>query len=967
MRKTIILFLMVLSINIYPQINNYTCLDVEVSYHHPYPFSVDAVPLWITKNKIMVFYINEDADTIYSVKTTNRGLSWSHPVVQQIRQSGFKFAGLTAIKLESGRLILGWSILGDSMRLSISDDEGENWSQPLSLNGCGPTIFNQSNRFLKLSELDNNVVLLSYVGGDGQYSCFRKSYNGGLTWSDEDVFEFDQSDLRGIEQVSSDSLISIYLDRGIYSRWSTDGGISWGDSILIDSVKGLYNLPKVRMVKRENGSLILIYPLLQYLINHGVNGFDIFVKESNDGGRTWQNSYQITEYLGSDNCGDMAVYNDDVFVTFISERKPGIFYGVLGESIDGFTPPLLITTGRGEINFGDEEFEFYAEVVDDDGVKEVKAKMYETGVEINLYDDGLHNDSLANDNIYGNILPIESPADGGIAYAIDVNQITLPFNHEGILADVNVFSKSQKFQLEAEDIHQNFLIKETSVGIPIKGGGGSMAKYQEGSFLFSGGFWLSGYSNGTLWSNGVASATLVEDYVAGKVGADPQNSLNRIYVVSKNNTPYGYSWQNWKEAVSLGAEFYDGDRDGIYNPVDKNWNGTWDQNEDMPALIGDEIAWCVYNDGLPANQRRWESEPQGIEIRQTIFAANNPELENVVFIKYNILNTGTVSEILDSVYFGVWEDSDLGDHTDDKVGCDTLLNSGFYYNDEPDNSYGNNPPAFFSTLLQGPIVNTYNSVDTAKNNFGQQIGSQTFWDSKNLGITSHVFFIGGDPDLSDPNNAIQTRCYLEGKTRLCTIPNPCSFSYCEVLGGVNCAEVNPRFWASGDPVANVGWISRTAIDTRNLFSTGPFKLEKDKSQEIIIAYVIGRGNDPLNSITVARENVQRAIEEYESNFATMTYTPPAATNPVSSYVLYQNYPNPFNPNTTIRFELPEDGVVTIEVFDILGQKVKTILNEFKRADRYEVTFGSTGLASGIYIYQLRVNDYITSKKMVILK
>jgi len=152
-----------------------------------------------------------------------------------------------------------------------------------------------------------------------------------------------------------------------------------------------------------------------------------------------------------------------------------------------------------------------------------------------------------------------------------------------------------------------------------------------------------------------------------------------------------------------------------------------------------------------------------------------------------------------------------------------------------------------------------------------------------------------------------------------------------------------------------------------LVSTGPFLLEKDKPQEIIIAYVIGRGTDPLSSITVARENVQRAIQEYQSNFASMTYTPPSATNPVSSYVLYQNYPNPFNPTTTIRYELPQDGVVTIEVFDILGQKVKTIINEFQKADRYEVTLNFAGLASGVYIYQLRVNDFITSKKMVLLR
>ncbi len=67
------------------------------------------------------------------------------------------------------------------------------------------------------------------------------------------------------------------------------------------------------------------------------------------------------------------------------------------------------------------------------------------------------------------------------------------------------------------------------------------------------------------------------------------------------------------------------------------------------------------------------------------------------------------------------------------------------------------------------------------------------------------------------------------------------------------------------------------------------------------------------------------------------------------------------------YELPQDGMVTIEIFDILGQRVGTLINEYQKADRYEVTFSSVGLASGVYIYQLRVNDYISSKKMILLR
>ncbi len=62
--------------------------------------------------------------------------------------------------------------------------------------------------------------------------------------------------------------------------------------------------------------------------------------------------------------------------------------------------------------------------------------------------------------------------------------------------------------------------KETIAGLPISHGGGSGGKFDEGGFLFSGGFFLSGYSNGQMWSNAVASASLVEDYLPGKIGSD---------------------------------------------------------------------------------------------------------------------------------------------------------------------------------------------------------------------------------------------------------------------------------------------------------------------------------------------------------------------------------------------------------------------------------------------------------------
>ena len=95
---------------------------------------------------------------------------------------------------------------------------------------------------------------------------------------------------------------------------------------------------------------------------------------------------------------------------------------------------------------------------------------------------------------------------------------------------------------------------------------------------------------------------------------------------------------------------------------------------------------------------------------------------------------------------------------------------------------------------------------------------------------------------------------------------------------------------------------------------------------------------------------------------------------IKTYELEQNYPNPFNPSTTIRYQIPKEGMVTLKVYDILGAEVATLVNEEKIAGRYEVNFDASGhsgnvrnLASGVYIYRLQTNDYISVKKMIMLK
>lgn len=85
------------------------------------------------------------------------------------------------------------------------------------------------------------------------------------------------------------------------------------------------------------------------------------------------------------------------------------------------------------------------------------------------------------------------------------------------------------------------------------------------------------------------------------------------------------------------------------------------------------------------------------------------------------------------------------------------------------------------------------------------------------------------------------------------------------------------------------------------------------------------------------------------------------------FILEQNYPNPFNPTTVINWQVPTDGHQTLKVFDILGNEVATLVDEFRIAGNYDVTFNANGLSSGVYFYQLKTDVKVSTKQMQILK
>jgi hypothetical protein len=85
------------------------------------------------------------------------------------------------------------------------------------------------------------------------------------------------------------------------------------------------------------------------------------------------------------------------------------------------------------------------------------------------------------------------------------------------------------------------------------------------------------------------------------------------------------------------------------------------------------------------------------------------------------------------------------------------------------------------------------------------------------------------------------------------------------------------------------------------------------------------------------------------------------------YALQQNYPNPFNPSTKIRFTIPQASVVNLTVFNVIGEEVKALVNNYYEAGSHEVILNASNLTSGIYFVRMESGSFVSTRKITLLK
>ena len=477
------------------------------------------------------------------------------------------------------------------------------------------------------------------------------------------------------------------------------------------------------------------------------------------------------------------------------------------------------------------------------------------------------------------------------------------------------------------------------------------------SAIFEDGLLWGGKVNGEIRVNGSTYRQgLTPGYILPSgLPSDPFEIKSKIFKLKKDwqylppsaeRSRYEFDFLNWP--VDVGAPWDDNNGDGVYTP-----------GIDFPKIIGNETMFFVANDlDTLTSLYTYGSNPIGLEFQITTFGYNSDLLKDVVFKKFKIINKS--SDDITDMYLSYWTDDDLGDANDDYVGCDTLINLGYTFNgDNNDNLfYGTPPPAVGHLIVQPPII-TAESTDSARYGEGWKKGF------RNIPVTSFMLFIGSsatysDPDLGNYDGTLQFYHTMEGL----------------IWDGSPIIDPNTglptHYCLAGDPVAGTGWYEGLGwpggpipSDRRYSLTSGKFNMAPNDTQEVVIAFLIKKGTDNINSITELRNYAAQIQQWYDNDF--VTDVKETILSIPTEFLLSQNYPNPFNSSSAIRYSIPKSSQVTIKIFNTIGQELATLVNEEKPIGTYEVNWNAANLPSGVYFYRIQAGSFTQTKKMMMLK
>ncbi len=399
--------------------------------------------------------------------------------------------------------------------------------------------------------------------------------------------------------------------------------------------------------------------------------------------------------------------------------------------------------------------------------------------------------------------------------------------------------------------------------------------------LFAGAIWIGGEDEGVLKLAAMTYRQGGSDFWPGPlntVTGSTEKSIcevyDKIYKVTRDEIEKHRSdWENgtltsinenikaWpgngrggNEPEDL-APFFDEDKNGIYEPE----NGDYpvlqtecrgipiERDKNKPSDQPDQMLWFVFNDRGNIHSET-QGQSQGLELQTTAFAyATNDEINNMTFYTTKIINRG--SNLTDT-YFGQWVDPDLGNPTDDYVGCDVELNLGYCYNgddnDEGILGYGLNPPSIGVDFFEGPK---------------QEVEVNGEITSVELGLSKFVYYNNDFQNQGNPETPIHYYNYLRGKWKN---------GDCLSRPNGDCADF--MFPGTSDPENPTNWTEQTdgnePDDRRFLQTSGPFDLKRGAVNKLTVGVVWARASSggATGSLDLLKASSRKAQELFDNCF-----------------------------------------------------------------------------------------------------
>ncbi len=521
---------------------------------------------------------------------------------------------------------------------------------------------------------------------------------------------------------------------------------------------------------------------------------------------------------------------------------------------------------------------------------------------------------------------------------------------------------------------------------------------QSGSDFFPGPLIVSGTEMGTI-SDSVSQSwnrmwpmeqSLIEEFI------EKNNNQNYpLYVIPDEILEWPANGDTELGQAQKLAPYIDVNNDNFYNPLDG----------DYPKISGDYAMFFIFNDKGNIHTET-NGASIGIEVHGLAYAfnSNDEAFNNTIFLSYKIINRNCYP--LFDTYLGIFTDFDIGNSSDDFIGCDVQRGCFYGYNGDDFNEtangiygYGENPPAQSTVILGGSTIDAdgydnSTSYDTVNNlpvlncargdilngNINGLNFEDGIIDNERWGMTRFVYFNNEDSLVNtgtlDPSSAAEYYNYMAGywkdNTPLVYGGNG------HWSSGVDTDNLT-KYMFPGSPTSDpcgcgqggipqIDWSEEseqnTPSDRRGLGVTGPFTFLPEEIVEFDIAYVYGRSDSPeissveqmLNNVDVIRNGYQNNSTPWGDSFSTEDVTNASKHNVFAGQV----FPNPAN--SFIKIPNSYGSNLHIEILDMQG-KVFITKDIFGNIETVDVSL----LSEGVYFVRLSNGSTTKTSKLIILR